>query len=150
MREDEIVRATVTAVHEFGIEIEVEGQQGFIQPTELSWIPESVAPNSVARVGDLIDVYVYSVTKMRFFASIRRAHPELNPWRDPGKFSIGSRHEGTVRGVFDWGCKVEIAEGVNGMIILEKYPGEYRVGDIIETEVTDAEPVLKKIELKPI
>jgi hypothetical protein len=36
-REGDVTDATVTAVHDFGIEIEVDGEHGFIQPVELDW-----------------------------------------------------------------------------------------------------------------
>lgn len=150
MREGEIVRATVCAVHEFGIEIKAEGLLGFIQPVEQSWVPESGAAHAAADIGDSIDVLVYSITDTRFFASIKRAHPELDPWRDPEKFRVGSHHEGTVTGVFDWGHKVEIERGVDGMIILNKYPGERHVGDTVKAEVVDMDPLLKRIELRPV
>lgn len=150
MRENEIIRATVTAVHEYGVDVEAEGCVGFVQPNELSWTATHVKPADLVKVGALVDVLVYAITPARFFASIKRADPESDPWKDSSRFSAASRHTGVIRQVVDWGCKVEIAPGVYGMILLERHPGSYTLGSTIEVEIVDVDPKLKRIELKPL
>jgi len=149
VKEKEIVQARVTAVHDYGIEIEAEGRPGFIQPTELSW-EERLRPAEAVALGDRIEVYVYAVTADRFYASIKRAHPELDPWADPRKYEVGSSHTGTVEGVSDWGATVKLSSGVAGVILLARYPGPYRRGQHLEVEVVDVDASLHKLELGPV
>jgi ribosomal protein S1 len=150
MREDEIVRVVVRAVHDYGVDVEFEGQVGFIQPIELSWRSDGVTPHDTVRPGDRIDVYVYAITPGRFFASLKRARPDLNPWAEPSKYAAASRHRGIVKCVVEWGCEVEIANSVRGMILTDRFPGQYVPGHAIDVEVVSVEPGLKKIELKPL
>ncbi len=148
MQEGDIVRAVVTGVHPYGIDIEAEGRTGFIQPIEVSWACR--LPDEVARAGDSLDVYVYAVTPMRFFASIKRAHPDLDPWRDPTRFRVGSRHQATVELVNDWACFVELEPGAEGIIRLDKFPRAYRQGETFRVEVVYVDAATHKIELMPI
>jgi ribosomal protein S1 len=149
MREGEIIEVKITAVHQFGIEVDASGECGFIQPVEVNWIPEKA---SVAdfQVGQLIKVLVYSITPSRFFASIKRAAPEVDPWRDSERYCVGSRHSGTIVAVVDWGYKVSIAEGVCGMMLNTTAGARYHVGEQVVAEVSSVNPRQRKIELKPV
>lgn len=112
---DDVVSARVTAVHPHGLDIEARGRPGFVQPIELSWDPR-VSARDVASVGDTVTVRVYAVTDARFYASIKRARPDLDPWCDPERFAVGTRHRGRVDTVHDWGAFVEIAPLVVGLV----------------------------------
>jgi ribosomal protein S1 len=149
VKEKEIVRARVTAVHDYGVEIEAEGRPGFIQPIEVSW-EDRVRPADVAGTGDLVDVYVYAITVDRFYASIKMVHPELNPWADPRKYEVGSSHTGIVEEVSDWGAKVKLTIGAVGMILLGRFPGSYLRGQSLEVEIVDVDASSRKLELKPV
>ncbi len=146
MREGDFTDATITALRDFGIEIEVDGEPGFVQPVEVDWDPER--PTSAdLRVGQVIRVLVYSITSSRFFASLKRGSPELDPWRDPEKFRVGSRHRGTVVSVVDWGYKVKLADGVWGMMLSAPDGDRFHVGDQVVIEVGSVDPNLRKIEV---
>ncbi len=145
-REGDVTDATVTAVHDFGIEIEVDGEHGFIQPVEMDWDPERSASANL-RVGQVIRVLVLATTPSRFFASPKRACPDLDPWRDPEKFCVGSRHPGTVVSVVEWGYEVKLAAGVSGMRLSAPDGDRFHVGDQVVIEVGSVDPDLRKIEV---
>jgi small subunit ribosomal protein S1 len=149
MRENETINAKVVAVHDYGIDVEAEGLRGFIQPTELSWTAARANHDDLVAVGDVIEVFVTHVTPHRFSASLKRAHPELDHWRDSSIFAVGSVHDGVIKKVVEWGCEVEIAPGVCGMILLDTHPGRYLSGVAIKVEVVTVDLMIRKLKLKP-
>ena len=149
MKEKELVRARVTAVHDYGIEIEADGRPGFIQPIEVSW-EDRVRPADVAGTGDLVDVYVYAITADRFYASIKMVRPELSPWADPRKYEVGSSHAGIVEEVSDWGATVKLSSGAVGVILLGRFPGPYFRGQSLDVEIVDVDASSRKLELEPV
>jgi ribosomal protein S1 len=110
VREGEVVRARLVAVHSYGLAIEAEGMPGFVQPVELSWDPNAT-PADVGEIGDELDVLVYAITPERFYGSLKQARADLDPWRDPERFRVGLIHRGEVTGILDWGMAVTIAPG---------------------------------------
>jgi small subunit ribosomal protein S1 len=148
MQENEIVNATISAVHEYGLDLDLDGQPGFVQPNEISWT--NAKQSTDFTVGDRVPVLIYAITPDRFFASIKRAAPQDDPWVDPSRFSRGTRHMGTVRNVVDWGCKVEIAPGVFAMILGSKHRADFEPGSQLDVEVIDVDAGLRKVEVKPI
>lgn len=150
MREGEIIEAKVTGVHEFGVELESGGKKGFVQPIELAWDSKSPREVEGVRVGESIAVLVYAVTPECFYASLKRAHPESDPWRDPATFETGSRHSAVVAAIFDWGYKLKIAEGVDGIIPCVTSTAGLRVGDRVDVEVASVDVPLRKIELRAL
>lgn len=147
MKKGQVVLATVVAVHEYGIDIEAEGAPGFIQPIEVSWKPD-IKPGDVVHTGDRIKVVIYAQTDARFFASIKRAQPELDPWRDPSQFRVGSTHRGVVTAVLDWGLKVRIADGVEGMLLTANVSREYPVGTQISIQVETVNVEQRKLSFR--
>jgi ribosomal protein S1 len=145
----QIVVARVTAVHDFGIDVEAGGPQGFIQPIEVSW-KQGEAPGAVTQVGDEIAVLVYASTGNRFFASIKQAHPELDPWRDPSRFQAGSVHDGTVLQVLDWGIKIGIAVGLNDMVLGCGSARGYRTGERLSVIVESVHVEQRKLVFRTL
>lgn len=135
--------ATVTAVHAYGLDIDVQGRLGFIQPTELDWGCER-RPEHFS-VGDRVEVIVYAETPDRCYASIKRTSPD--PW-DPDVFAVGTRHRGRVDRVVEWGASVLLRPGVWGMILTSDTL--FVVGDEVDIEVVEIDSELRKLALKAI
>ena len=148
LRVHENVRVVVTGVHHYGIDVDFRGLYGFVQNVNVDWDPR-VEPKDVARVGDEIDIRVLAVAGHRFSASIKHAHPELDPWADPTKFAVGTRHRGVVTTVCEYGSFVEIARLVEGLIQKKHFPGPYVSGQLVEVEVVPG-PNDRAIALKPL
>lgn len=147
MREGQVVLAKVVAVHDYGVDVESEGKEGFVQPTELSWDPQGRAVD-IVRAGESIEVLVYAMTPERFFASVKQAQPERNPWRDPGVFAPGSHHRGEVVDVLDWGASVRITNGVLGMILGSPESHGLHSKDPVSVVIESTDPARQAISLR--
>lgn len=115
MKEGEIISARVVAIHDYGVDIEAQGEAGFIQPIEVSW-RDGESARALLREGEDVRVLVYACTTARFYASIKRANPEKNPWREPFLLEVGTVHEGVVSSVLDWGTKIRVGD-LDAMIL---------------------------------
>ena len=94
----DIVSAEVTDVASHGVTIKYCDQKGFVQIPELSWDTyglQSRVP-SICKVGDIVQVKVLSQTEERFYASLRAATPELDPWSEGNKLIAGQLLQGAV------------------------------------------------------
>ncbi|WP_146654994.1 S1 RNA-binding domain-containing protein [Labilithrix luteola] len=146
MNENERVTATITGVHSYGLDIEVDGQVGFVDCIELNW--SNTAQPTDFSVGDRVPVRIYAVTPDRFYASIKRATPD--PWADPSRFAVGTRHVGTVRAVVEYGSTVEMPLGVLAVILAADYGAQFEVGLQLEVEVVYVDPRIRKLDVKPV
>lgn len=82
-----------------------------------------------------------------FYASIKDADIESNPWKKPLQFSIGSLYLGNIVNIVDWGIVVRIVRNVKGMIITDKID-EYKINESISVKIIKIDEELKKITLE--
>lgn len=84
--------ATVTAVHDYGLDIDIDGRPGFVQPIEIDWTGSKRPTDFV--IGDAIEVVVYAETPERCYASIKQTLPD--PWSDATRFAVGIVRSGRI------------------------------------------------------
>ena len=94
----EVVRATVTRAEVYGLYLSSRGQGLFVPIPDVAWTTEVRDCRDFARVGDEFDVWVMAFDERKglHWGSIKDAHPEDDPWRDPTAFAPGTVRVGTV------------------------------------------------------
>jgi small subunit ribosomal protein S1 len=144
-------KGKVSSITDFGIFVTIGGVDGLVHVSELTWEKESTDPNSIASVGDEIEVVVKEVdtSRQRLSLSIKQLLP--NPWQAGlGSLEVGQRVTGAITSVVDFGVFVQVAPGVEGLLHCGDMTWEKRISKPSEfrkfQEGEDVEVIVISIE----
>lgn len=136
----DVCQGQVTSLCSFGAFVDLEGVEGLVHVSELSW--ERVEhPGDVLELGQPVEVYVINVDRERgrVGLSLKRLKPD--PWQFVGeRYQVGQIVDGTVTHVVDFGAFVRVEEGLEGLIHVSElseaddvHPRDVvRVGDAVK------------------
>ena len=115
------VKGVVTGVVDFGIFVNVEGIEGLVHISEISW--ERVNnPSDYVKVGDAIDAKIIAIDKDRLSLSMKQLTQD--PWLDEvAKFKIGEKVDGTVTRITPFGAFVQISPAVEALVHISELGG---------------------------
>lgn len=152
------VKGKVVVIADYGAFIEVvEGVEGLIHVSEMSWSTHLRSAQDFVKVGDEIEAVVLTLDRedRKMSLGIKQLSPD--PWTDiTTKYPVGSRHRGIVRNFTNFGVFVELEEGIDGLIYISdlswtkkiKHPSEFvTVGDTLEVEVLELDVEGRKLSL---
>lgn len=112
----DIVRGTVKNITDYGAFIDLDGLDGLLHITDMSWGRIS-HPSEVLKVGEEIDVMVTEVDRDRERVSLGLKQITSNPWQNiEGKYPIGTHIKGKVVNLVPYGAFIELEEGVEGLV----------------------------------
>ncbi|HJP81139.1 MAG TPA: S1 RNA-binding domain-containing protein, partial [Candidatus Saccharimonadales bacterium] len=108
------VTGVVTGVVDFGVFVNVEGIEGLVHISEISW--ERVNnPADYVKVGQTIEAKIISIDKDRLSLSIKQLTKD--PWLDEVEnFKPGTAVEGTVTRITPFGAFVQISPAVEALV----------------------------------
>lgn len=108
------VKGVVTGVVDYGAFVNVEGIEGLVHISEISW--ERVNnPGDYLKVGQTIEAKIISIDKDRLSLSIKQLSQD--PWLDEvEQFKPGSDVEGTVTRITPFGAFVQISPAVEALV----------------------------------
>lgn len=108
------VTGVVTGVVDFGVFVNVEGIEGLVHISEISW--ERVNnPSDYVKVGQTIEAKIISIDKDRLSLSIKQLTQD--PWLDEvEQFKAGEKVEGTVTRITPFGAFVQISPAVEALV----------------------------------
>ena len=152
------VKGKVVVIADYGAFIEVvEGVEGLIHVSEMSWSTHLRSAQDFVKVGDQIEAVVLTLDRedRKMSLGIKQMTPD--PWTDiTTKYPVASRHKGIVRNFTNFGVFVELEEGIDGLIYISdlswtkkiKHPSEFvTVGDTLEVEVLELDVDGRKLSL---
>lgn len=115
------VTGVVTGVVDYGAFVNVEGIEGLIHISEISW--ERVAnPGDYVKVGQSVDAKIISIDKDRLSLSMKQLTQD--PWLDEvEKFKKGEEVEGTVTRITPFGAFVQISPAVEALVHISELGG---------------------------
>lgn len=122
------VTGVVTGVVDFGVFVNVEGIEGLVHISEISW--ERVNnPGDYVKVGETIKAKIISIDKDRLSLSIKQLTKD--PWLDEvEQFKSGDAVEGTVTRITPFGAFVQISPAVEALVHVSELGG----GDNVDPE----------------
>lgn len=152
------VRGRVVTVADYGVFLEVmPGVEGLVHTSEMSWSQHVKNPAENFRVGDELDAVVLNVDREDRKMSLGFKQLQEDPWeRVEEKYPVGSRHQGTVRNMTNYGLFVELEEGVDGLVHISdlswtkkfNHPSEYvKVDEPLEVIVLDIDKPNRRLSL---
>ncbi len=151
-----ILPGIVKNITEYGAFVDLGGIDGLLHITDMSWGRVN-HPNQIFSVGDEINVMVlkYDPDSERVSLGLKQINED--PWTHAdSKYQVGSKVQGKVVSLTDYGAFVELEEGIEGLIHISemswtkrvKHPSKMvAVGDEVEAIVLDIDSTNKRISL---
>ncbi len=152
------VRGKVVSLTDYGAFVELaEGIEGLVHISEMSWTQRVKHPSKVVSVGDPVEVVILDVDKANKRISLGMRQTEPNPWLSvEERYPVGTRVEGMIRNLTDFGAFVELEEGIDGLIHVSdmswtkrvRHPSEVlKRGDKVEAVVLHVDKSNRRISL---
>jgi small subunit ribosomal protein S1 len=111
-----VVEGTISNIVDFGAFVDLDGIDGLIHISELSWGHVN-HPSEVLSIGDTVRVKVLDIDRERQRISLGLKQTQEDPWeRVVNTYNVGDVLEGKVTKVVSFGAFVEIMEGVEGLV----------------------------------
>jgi len=135
LKEGQIVVGRVTSLAEFGVFVNVNGADGLVHLSEISW-DRITHPNEVLKVGQEVKVKVISIDreKKRIGLSIRQLLSD--PWdQKAAEFQVGQLVEGTITRLTKFGAFARLSDDIEGLI---------HISEISEKRIEHPKEVLKE------
>ena len=149
-------RGMVKNITDYGAFIDLDGLDGLLHITDMSWGRIS-HPSEMVKTGEEITVCIIEVDQKRERVSLGLKQLSSNPWEDiEGKFPINAKVRGKVVNLVPYGAFVELEEGVEGLVHVTEMswtkritkPGEVlSVGDEVDAVVLGIQKEDQKISL---
>jgi small subunit ribosomal protein S1 len=112
----QIVEGTISNIVDFGAFVDLDGIDGLIHISELSWSHVN-HPSEILSIGDTVSVKVLDIDRQRQRISLGLKQTQEDPWqRVVDTYNIGDELEGNVTKVVTFGAFVEILDGVEGLV----------------------------------
>jgi len=155
LQEGDIVEGTVSNLVDFGAFVDLEGIDGLIHISELSWNHVD-HPSEVVEVGEKVKVKVLEVDRDRERISLGLKQTRKDPWQEiVEQVSVGEQIPGRVTKLVSFGAFVEVAEGVEGLIHISELaehhvetPDEIvRSGDEVDARIIDVDARRRRLSL---
>jgi small subunit ribosomal protein S1 len=152
-----IIEGKVKDITKFGIFIGIdEDIDALVHISDISWTKQIDHPSELYKKGDLIQAVILDIDQenQRFSLGIKQLTPD--PWEMiPEKYKRGTRANGKVTSITDFGIFVELEKGIEGLVHISQIPKtnddnplkSFQIGDKIEAEVVNVSQEEKKIGL---
>ena len=146
------VTGVVTGVVDFGVFVNVEGIEGLIHISEISW--ERVnSPSDYVKVGQTIEAKIIAIDKERLSLSMKQLTKD--PWLDEvEQFKPGEKVEGTVTRITPFGAFVQLSPAVEALVHVSELGGDgtdpekvFTLNERKEFTVLDIDKENRKISL---
>ena len=152
------VQGRVVSLTDYGAFVELEqGIEGLIHISEMSWVKKIRHPSQILSVEDIVETAVLNLDVENQRISLGLKQTEMNPWKLlKDKYPKGSRIQGVIRNITDFGIFVGIEDGIDGLVHISdlswthkvKHPSElYKKGDEIEAVVLNIDEDNNKFSL---
>ena len=156
LQEGNSVKGIVKNLTDYGAFVDLGGIDGLLHITDMAW-KRVKHPSEVVNVGDEIDVKILKFERERQRVSLGIKQLGDDPWHDVGRrYPPQTRLFGKVTNIADYGCFVEIEEGVEGLVHVSEMdwtnknvnPAKIvQIGDEVEVMVIEIDEERRRISL---
>ena len=151
-----VYEGTVKNITDFGAFIDLGGIDGLLHITDITW-GRINHPSDKISLGEKVEVKVIDFNVKDIKISLGMKQLQEEPWKKvDDKYSVGSKIEGKVVNLMNYGLFLQLEEGIEGLIHISemswtkhiKHPSDiYQINDIIEATVISLDKEKKKIAL---
>ena len=156
LEEGKNVKGVVKNLTDYGAFVDLGGIDGLLHITDMAW-KRVKHPSEVVAIGDEIEVQVLKFDKERERVSLGLKQMGDDPWKDiANRYPNSSRIQGKVTNIADYGCFVEIEDGVEGLVHMSEmdwtnknvHPSKLvQLGDEVPVMVLDIDAERRRISL---
>ncbi|KAE9539157.1 30S ribosomal protein S1 [Ursidibacter maritimus] len=150
------VKGTVKNLTDYGAFVDLGGVDGLLHITDMAW-KRVKHPSEVVNVGDEVTVKVLKFDKDKTRVSLGLKQLGQDPWAAIAQnHPVNSKLTGKVTNLTDYGCFVEILDGVEGLVHVSEmdwtnkniHPSKVvNVGDVVEVMVLEVDEERRRISL---
>ena len=156
LKEGDVVKGTVKNLTDYGAFVDLGGIDGLLHITDMAW-KRVKHPSEIVKVGDEIDVRILKFDRERQRVSLGIKQLGADPWQNIARrYPPNTRLFGKVTNIADYGCFVEIEEGVEGLVHVSEMDWTNKnvnpakvvhVGEEVEVMVLDIDEERRRISL---
>ncbi|MEM7328667.1 MAG: 30S ribosomal protein S1 [Pseudomonadota bacterium] len=156
MNEGDTREGVVKNITDYGAFVDLGGIDGLLHVTDMSWKRVN-HPSQVVNVGDTVKVQIIKINPETQRISLGMKQLESDPWDDiEAKYTVGTRMNGQVTNITDYGAFVELEDGVEGLIHVSEmswtkknvHPGKIvSTSQEVLVEVLDVDSEKRRISL---
>jgi small subunit ribosomal protein S1 len=156
LQEGQEIKGIVKNLTDYGAFVDLGGIDGLLHITDMAW-KRVKHPSEVVEIGDEISVKVLKFDRERNRVSLGLKQMGDDPWVNLARrYPEGTRMFGKVTNIADYGCFVEIEEGVEGLVHVSEmdwtnknvHPSKVvSLGDEVEVMVLDIDEERRRVSL---
>ena len=156
LQEGAAVKGVVKNLIDYGAFVDLGGIDGLLHITDMAW-KRVKHPSEVVKVGEEIDVRILKFDRERQRVSLGLKQLGADPWQNIARrYPANTRLFGKVTNIADYGCFVEIEEGVEGLVHVSEMDWTNKnvnpakvvhVGQEVEVMVLDIDEERRRISL---
>ena len=156
LQEGKTVKGIVKNLTDYGAFVDLGGIDGLLHITDMAW-KRVKHPSEVVNVGDEIDVKILKFDRERQRVSLGIKQLGDDPWHDLARrYPQQTRLFGKITNIADYGCFVEIEEGVEGLVHVSEMDWTNKnvnparvvqVGEEVEVMVLEIDEERRRISL---
>ena len=150
-----VVEGTISNIVDFGAFVDLDGIDGLIHISELSWSHVN-HPSEVLNVGEKVDVKVLEIDRDRQRISLGLKQTQADPWQSVIEtYQVNDIVPGKVTKVVTFGAFVEIHAGVEGLVHISELADHHvenprevvNQGDELEVRIIEIDPDRRRLSL---
>ncbi len=156
LEEGSVVKGIVKNITDYGAFLDLGGVDGLLHITDMAW-KRVKHPSELIKVGDEIDVKVLKFDKDKTRVSLGLKQLNEDPWFEiSNAHPIGSIISGKITNIADYGCFVEIQNGIEGLVHVSEMDWANKnanpeklvsLGQEINVKILDIDPERRRISL---
>lgn len=156
LSEGSTVKGVVKNLTDYGAFLDLGGIDGLLHITDMAW-KRVKNPSEVVNIGDEIEVKVLKYDRDRNRVSLGLKQMGEDPWADLARrFPEGAKLHGKVTNLADYGCFVELEEGVEGLVHVSEmdwtnkniHPSKIvHIGQEVDVVILDIDTERRRISL---
>ncbi len=152
------IKGEVVNVMSYGAFVKLEdGIEGLVHISEMSWVKRINHPSELVNIGDEVEVVVLGINQDKQEISLGMKQTQPNPWDHVAeKYPPGTKIQGTVRNLTNYGAFIELEEGVDGLLHVSDMSHTRKIshanemlkrGDVVTCQVLSVDEDRKRIAL---
>ena len=156
LEEGHEIKGIVKNLTDYGAFVDLGGVDGLLHITDMAW-KRVKHPSEIVNVGDEINVKVLKFDKEKQRVSLGMKQMGNDPWQEIAqRYPEGTKITGQVTNLTDYGCFVEIEDGVEGLVHVSEmdwtnkniHPSKVvNLGDTVEVMVLEIDEERRRISL---